>query len=80
MRPPLLTLPAPNLGQGELELAMMVDFGQERICDAVDLDPLTGRYRACRRVTIWYRAGRAWALCRYHAYNEVTVDARRRRR
>ena len=76
MSGPLLSLPAPDLAT--LESAVLVDFGQERICDAVDVED--NRVRACRRVTAWYRDNRAWALCRDHAYNPVTVDASRRRR
>jgi hypothetical protein len=70
----IISLPAPDLNT--LHMAVQVDFGQSSICDAVDF----GTQRACRNHTAWYRDQGAWALCRGHAYNEVEVDAARRRR
>lgn len=73
----LITLDPPALG--ELESAVLVDFGQSRVCDAVEFDA-AGHYRSCRRVTAWYRDGRTWALCLDHAYSQVTVKLERARR
>lgn len=73
----LIFLPAPALET--LKSAVMVWFGQQRICDAVDIDE-AGHRRSCRHTTAWYRDEGAWALCRDHAYNAVVVNAARRRR